>query len=195
METIPEPIRVKLVEGGYDSFNKLPNNENVDRWNRVQNGCGLTNSEIDELMNIRFPVQQEDDIPEVLVKDEDESNHASTMFNEHTNDITLWTSNSTLIGGMADFVITYSNVTKARYLNDILCVIEVQSKENEELCIMQMLVYLLILMNTKHLQKLVGFLVLNNGLCRAFKATRNENGDYLYEQNGLFHVSYIVQMM
>jgi len=58
METIPEPIRVKLVEGGYDSLNKLPNNENVDRWNRVQNGCGLTNSEIDELMNIRFPVQQ-----------------------------------------------------------------------------------------------------------------------------------------
>eukprot|EP01038_Epipyxis_sp_PR26KG_P017399 gene17399-24047_t len=42
METIPEPIRVKLVEGGYDSLNKLPNNENVDRWNRAQNGCGFS---------------------------------------------------------------------------------------------------------------------------------------------------------
>jgi hypothetical protein len=32
MESIPEPIRGKLVAAGYDSFDKLPNNENVDRW-------------------------------------------------------------------------------------------------------------------------------------------------------------------
>lgn len=58
MQSIPEPIRIKLVVGGYDSLNKLPNNENMIRWERVQNGCGLTNPELDELMNIRFPVLQ-----------------------------------------------------------------------------------------------------------------------------------------
>ena len=58
METVPEPIRGKLVGGGYVSLDKLPNNENVDRWSRVQNRCGLTDPEVDELMNIRFPVQQ-----------------------------------------------------------------------------------------------------------------------------------------
>lgn len=58
MESIPEPIRGKLIGGGYDSLDKLPNNENVDRWNRVQTRCALTDPELDQLMNIRFPVQQ-----------------------------------------------------------------------------------------------------------------------------------------
>jgi hypothetical protein len=58
METIPEPIRGKLVASGYDSFEKLPNNENMERWNRVQTRCGLEDAEVDQVMNIRFPVQQ-----------------------------------------------------------------------------------------------------------------------------------------
>jgi hypothetical protein len=58
MESIPEPIRGKLVAAGYDSFDKLPNNENVDRWNRVQTRCGLDDPELDQLLNIRFPTQQ-----------------------------------------------------------------------------------------------------------------------------------------
>lgn len=101
---------------------------------------------------------------------------------------------STLISGRADYLISFESITKAQYLNQMLCVVEIQSKENEELCIMQMLVYLLILMNTKNLEKLVGFLVLTNGQCRAFKASRSEDGDCVYEQNDLFHVAYIVDI-
>jgi hypothetical protein len=58
MESIPEPIREKLASHGYDSLEKLPNNQNMDRWTRVQSFCGLNNPELDQLMNIRFPEQQ-----------------------------------------------------------------------------------------------------------------------------------------
>ena len=58
METIPEPIRGKLVGGGYVSLDKLPNNENMDRWKEVKVDCGLLGPELTELMNIRFPIQQ-----------------------------------------------------------------------------------------------------------------------------------------
>jgi hypothetical protein len=47
METIPEPIRGKLV-----ALDKLLNNENMDRWKEV----GLLGPELSELMNIRFPI-------------------------------------------------------------------------------------------------------------------------------------------
>jgi hypothetical protein len=96
-----------------------------------------------------------------------------------------------IIGGRADYVVTSATSTLANYLNTILCVIEIQSKENENLCELQMLVYLLILMNTKHLPFLVGFLVRTDGQCRAFKATRDEFGGCIFEMNDLFHVSYI----
>lgn len=58
MESIPEYIRVKLVGIGYDSFNKLPNDKDMDRWREVKAECGLLGPELTELMNIRFPVQQ-----------------------------------------------------------------------------------------------------------------------------------------
>ena len=45
METVPDPIRGKLVGGEYISLDKLPNNEIVDRWSRVQNRCDLTDPE------------------------------------------------------------------------------------------------------------------------------------------------------
>jgi hypothetical protein len=102
------------------------------------------------------------------------------------------------IGGRADYLITREGVTVAEYLNKILCVIEIQSKHgdrNTELCELQMQVYLLILMNTKHLPAVVGFLVLDNGQCRAFKSTRDESGGCLFEMNDVFHVGYIAQVM
>ncbi len=58
METIPEPIRRKLIDSGYDSLDKLPNDKDVNRWNRVQTRCVLDDPEVDQVMNIRFPVQQ-----------------------------------------------------------------------------------------------------------------------------------------
>ena len=43
METIPEPIRGKLV-----ALDKLLNNENMDRWKEVKVDCGLLGPELTE---------------------------------------------------------------------------------------------------------------------------------------------------
>ena len=95
------------------------------------------------------------------------------------------------IGGRADFYVTTSDASRADYHTDkkLLCVVEIQSKSNTNHCELQLLVYLLILMNTKGLQVLWGALIQTDGNCRMFKATRN-NGNCIYEQDGLFHVSH-----
>jgi hypothetical protein len=99
------------------------------------------------------------------------------------------------IAGRADYLITKTGVTVAEYLNKTLCVIEIQSKPEVELCELQMQLYLLILMNTKHLPALAGFLILDNGQCRAYKASRDEMGDCLFEMNDLFHIAYLPRVM
>lgn len=99
------------------------------------------------------------------------------------------------IAGRADYLITKRDITIAEYLNKTLCVIEIQSKPDITLCELQMELYLVILMNTKHLRALVGFLVLDNGLCRAFKATRDDMGDCLFEMNDLVHLTYVAGVM
>lgn len=119
------------------------------------------------------------------------NNQHATSYLQITSTVDL---NSTLIAGRADFLVTSTDSSKADYLNKILCVIEVQSKEDRDLCQSQMLANLLILMNTKHLERLVGFLVFNDGQCRAFKATRGVDNNCIYETNDLFHVAYITDM-
>jgi hypothetical protein len=99
------------------------------------------------------------------------------------------------IAGRADFLITKKDVTIAEYLHKVLCVIEIQSKTNQELCELQMQAYLSILMNTKHLLALAGFLIFNNGQCRAYKAFRDGMGDCLFEMNDLFHIAYLPNIM
>jgi hypothetical protein len=116
--------------------------------------------------------------------------HANSYIKLTSRENSRWT----LLAGRADFLITTNDVTAADYLNKILCVIEIQSNDNEERCEMQMLVYLLILMNTRHLRELLGFLVYRNGLCRAFKASRNEDGNCVYEMNKTFHVVHIADV-
>lgn len=100
-----------------------------------------------------------------------------------------------VIAGRADYLITKRDVTVAEYLNKTLCVIEIQSKPQVNLCELQMQLYLLILMNTKRLSALAGFLILDNGQCRAFKASRDEMGDCLFEMNSLFHVCHLPEVM
>ena len=36
---------------------------------------------------------------------------------------------------------------------------------------------------------------MNNGQCRAYKATRDETGGCMFEMNDTFHVTYIAQVM
>ena len=98
------------------------------------------------------------------------------------------------ISGRVDYAICSASSTLADFMFYTVCVIEIQSKPDEELCELQMLTYLLLLMNTKALEKLVGFLIYNNGQCRAYKASRSINGNVVYEENDLFHVSHIAQM-
>ncbi len=58
MEAIPENIRNKLEAVGYDSVEKLPNTDIMDRWREVKMECGLSGPELTELMNLMFPVQK-----------------------------------------------------------------------------------------------------------------------------------------
>ena len=101
---------------------------------------------------------------------------------------------SASISGRADYIICSLSSTLADFMFHTVCVIEIQSKPDEELCELQMTTYLFLLMNTKALQKLVGFLVYNSGQCRAYKAIRAINGNVVYEENDLFHVSHIAQI-
>ena len=101
---------------------------------------------------------------------------------------------TTLLDGRADFFVTLPSVAKHNLLKKVLCVIEVQSKNDEDAWEYQLLVYFLLLMNKSALPWLVGFLILKDGRCRAFKATRDINGNCVYESNGLFSVAYIVDV-
>jgi hypothetical protein len=96
-----------------------------------------------------------------------------------------------MIAGRADYLVTLADASQADYLNRMLCVIVVQSKDDDELCELQMLVYLLIYMNTKHLKWLLGLLVYRDGQCRAFKATRGVDNDIIYAMNDRFHIAYM----
>lgn len=99
----------------------------------------------------------------------------------------------TNISGRADYVVCTNDCTPSDFMYKAVCVIVIQSNDDIERCELQILTYLFLLMNTKGLSKLVGFLVLRDGNCRAYKATR-ENGNCMYEENDLFHVSYIAEV-
>jgi len=65
------------------------------------------------------------------------------------------------LAGRADYIISSKDSTHADFLGNALCVIEIQSQHGEgaeNLCELQMLTYLLIMMNRYGLEILVGFL-------------------------------------
>lgn len=102
-----------------------------------------------------------------------------------------------ILGGRADFIVSKGGSTYATHMDrdHILCVIEVQSKRDEARCELQMQVYLLILMNVVRPTRLLGFLVLDDGRVKAFKATWDKEGKGIYEQNDYFHVSLIGEVI
>jgi hypothetical protein len=97
------------------------------------------------------------------------------------------------LSARVDYVVCLGDASDADYMFKAVCAIEIQSKPNIELCELQMLTYLLLLMNTKSLIKLVGFLVLKDGRCRTYKATRQVS-NVVYEQDDYFHVSFIADV-
>lgn len=55
MERIPEQLRQRLVQVGYDRIERLPNNAESSRWNDVRVDCGLSRPELKEVINALFP--------------------------------------------------------------------------------------------------------------------------------------------
>lgn len=91
------------------------------------------------------------------------------------------------LSGRADFIITEPE-PDIEFLLKTRIVIEIQSRPEDDLCELQLQVYLLLLMNTKGLRYLFGILIYTDGRCRIYRATRDEHGGCVYEGNGIFYV-------
>ncbi len=100
-----------------------------------------------------------------------------------------------LLSGQADFILTDQAADEADFLFHTLVVIEVQSQPNETFCEHQIQVYLLLLMNTRALQSVFGVLIYTDGRCRMYRATRGVGNNCMYEQNEIFYVSHLPQVI
>eukprot|EP01040_Poterioochromonas_malhamensis_P013547 gene13547-14906_t len=133
---------------------------------------------------------------------------ASRLFRDYKNDIqklgyTVWNTQKSVdenvsimlqdpkkrqkrLSGRADYIIASAQAT-CREAASIyaLCIVEIQSKENTEDCELQLITYLVLMMNVFGLPMLTGILIYNNGTCRAYRASRN-GGATLYEGNDTF---------
>ena len=58
MENIPEQLRQRLIEAGYDRVERLPNVAVRTEWASVQNDCRFSNPDLNEVINALFPVPQ-----------------------------------------------------------------------------------------------------------------------------------------
>jgi len=50
-------------------------------------------------------------------------------------------------------------------------------------------------MNTSALQSVFGVLIYNDGRCRMYRATRGVGNNCMYEQNDIFYVCYLPQVI
>ena len=101
-----------------------------------------------------------------------------------------------VLTGRGDYLLTSNEATEADYLWRINCIVEIQSQQDEHIrrCELQLQLYLLILMNTRGLANLLGFLVQDNGMCRAYRA-RRDGRNCIYEENDEFHVCHIAAVV
>ena len=99
------------------------------------------------------------------------------------------------LAGRPDYLISAAATTRANFLEKTKCVIEVQSQWNLDLCEYQIQLYLLILMNIRGLTNVYGFLVRQDGNCRAYRAFRGAEGNCMYEENDVFHVSHLANVI
>jgi hypothetical protein len=99
------------------------------------------------------------------------------------------------LSGRADFVISSTAARcQGAALQHALCVVEIQSKDNEEDCEYQLVTYLVLMMNRFGLARVAGILVYKNGTCRAFRASRDGDGA-VYEQNDTFAIYQIAEVL
>lgn len=99
------------------------------------------------------------------------------------------------LSGRADFIISSSAARcHGAALQHAQCVVEIQSKDNEEDCEYQLVTYLVLMMNRFGLQCLAGILVYDDGRCRAYRASRDNNG-VVYEENDTFPLYQIADIL
>ena len=98
-----------------------------------------------------------------------------------------------VVSGRPDFLICDGDSTIGTYLNKTRCIVEIESKDDEELCQLQMMAYLYIFMNKLGLEKVIGFLISKNGLVRAYRASRIPT-NIVYEENDTFHISHLTEV-
>ena len=55
MDRIPEALRERLIQAGYDSVESLPNEKNDLRWNNVMTQCAFSDPELNKVINALFP--------------------------------------------------------------------------------------------------------------------------------------------
>ena len=99
------------------------------------------------------------------------------------------------LSGRADYIIssTAAKIQGAAYQH-ALCVVEIQSKSNEEDCEYQLVTYLVLLMNRFGLRHVAGILVYSDGTCRAYRTSRSRVGA-VYEQNDRFDLYQIADIL
>ena len=99
------------------------------------------------------------------------------------------------LSGRADFVISSeAALCQGAALQHALCVVEIQSKDNELDCEYQLVTYLVLMMNRFGLARVAGILMYTDGRCRAFRASRDGDGA-VYEQNDTFLIYQIAEVL
>jgi hypothetical protein len=99
------------------------------------------------------------------------------------------------LSGRADFIISSGAARcQGAVLQHAQCVVEIQSKDNEENCEYEMVTYQVLLMNRFGLQCLAGILVYKDGRCRAYRASRENNG-VVHEENDTFPLYQIADIL
>ena len=99
------------------------------------------------------------------------------------------------LSGRADFIISSGRARcQGAALQNAVCVVEIQSNDNDIDCEFQLVTYLLLIMNSFGLRKVAGILVYNDGTCRSYRASRDGNGA-VYQQNDKFGLYQIADVL
>lgn len=100
------------------------------------------------------------------------------------------------LSGRADFIISSTHAKcHAAAMHNAVCVVEKQSKPNQEDCEYQMVTYLVIMMNRYGFKFLTGILLYTDGSCRAYRASRDTKGNNIFEENDTFGLYQIADVL
>ena len=104
------------------------------------------------------------------------------------------------LSGHANFIISSQSAKcQGSALQNALCVVEIQSKDDEDACEYQIKTHLVLMMNRFGSSRLAGILVCNDFTCPSYRASRALNGatgnGVVYEQNDKFDLYQIDEIL